>query len=73
MTKDGKDVDSTTYVDAACCYRPSSMVGLSVCHSSEPCKNSCTDGDAIWVEDSVWPEQPWIRWGSKSPMGRAIL
>ena len=25
---------STTYVDASCCYRPSSMV----CLSSEPCK-----------------------------------
>ena len=34
---------STTYVDAACCYRPSSVVCRSVCrsvcHTSEPCKN----------------------------------
>jgi len=29
----------TTYVHAVYCYRPSSMVCLSVCHSSEPCKN----------------------------------
>jgi len=29
---------STTYVDAACCYRQSSVVCWSVCHSSEPCK-----------------------------------
>jgi len=30
---------SSTYVDAAYCYRPSSVVCLSVCHSSQPCKN----------------------------------
>jgi len=30
---------STTYVDAACCYRPSNVVCQSVCYSSEPCKN----------------------------------
>jgi len=29
---------STMYVDATCCYRPSSVVCRSVCHSSEPCK-----------------------------------
>jgi len=33
---------STTYVDAVYCQRPSSVVclsvGLSVCHTSEPCK-----------------------------------
>jgi len=31
----------TTYVDAVCCYQPSSVVCrsvcLSVCHTSEPC------------------------------------
>ena len=31
---------STTYVDAAYCYRPSSAVCRSVCHTSEPYKNS---------------------------------
>jgi len=30
---------STTYEDAAYCYRPSSVVCRSVCHTSEPCKN----------------------------------
>jgi len=34
----------TTYVDAVYCYRPSSVVcrsvGLSVCHTSEPCKTA---------------------------------
>jgi len=27
-------------------------IGLSVCHTSEPCKDGQTDRDAIWVEDS---------------------
>jgi len=31
---------NTMYVDVDYCYRPSSMVSLLVCHSSEPCKNS---------------------------------
>ena len=61
---------STTYVDAAYCYRPSSMVCLSVCHTSEPCKNSCTDRDAIWVEDSGGPKEPCVRWRSRSPHGK---
>ena len=26
-------------------------VGLSVCHTSEPCKNGRSDRDAVWVED----------------------
>jgi len=30
---------STTYVDAAYCYRGSSVVCLSVCRDREPCKN----------------------------------
>jgi len=48
----------TTYVDAAYCYRPRSVVCrlsvcLSVCHSCEPCKNGWTDRDAVWVEDYI--------------------
>ena len=30
---------------------------LSVCHTSEPCKNVCTDRDAVWVEDSGGPRE----------------
>jgi len=45
-------------------------VSRSVCHSSEPCKNSWTDRDAVWVEDSAGPKEPCFRWGSRSPMGR---
>jgi len=61
---------STTYVDADYCYQPSSMVCLSVCHTSEPCKNGWTDWDAIWVEDSSGPREPCIRWRSRSSHGK---
>jgi len=44
-------------------------VGLSVCHTSEPAKNGCTDRDAVWVEDSGGPKEP-RRWGSRSPYGK---
>jgi len=64
---------STTYVDAAYCYRLSSVVCRSVCHNSEPCKKGCTDQDAVWVEYSGWPREPCIRWGSRSPTGRDNL
>ena len=30
----------TVYIDAAYYYQSSSLVGLLVCHTSEPCKNS---------------------------------
>jgi len=58
---------SNTYADAAYCYRPSSVVcpsvGLSlclpvcrsVCHTSEPCKNGCTNRAAVWVHDLGGP------------------
>ena len=65
---------STTYVDAANSYRPSSVVCrsvcLSVCHTSEPCKNGCTDRAAVWVEDLGGLWEPHIRWRSRSPMER---
>ena len=61
---------SITYVDAAYCYRPSSMVCWSLCHTSEPCKNGYTHRDAAWVEDLGGPREPCIIWGCRSPMGR---
>jgi len=61
---------STTYVDAAYHCRPSSVVCRSVWHTSKPCKNSCTDRDAVWVEDSGGPKKPCIRWGSRSSHGK---
>jgi len=46
-------------LDAAYCYRRSSVVclfvGLSVCHDHEPCKNCWTDGDAVWALTGVGP------------------
>jgi len=55
---------SSTYVDAAYCYRPSSVVCRSVCHISEPCKNGCTDRDAVWVVGSNGPKESCVSWGS---------
>jgi len=49
-----------TYIDAVYCYRLCSVVcrsvSQSVCHTSEPCKNSWTDQYVIWVEHSGGPE-----------------
>jgi len=68
---------STTYIDMAYCYRPSSVVCLSiclsVCHSSEPYKNGWTDQDAIWDAESRGPTVPHITWGADAPMGRGIF
>ena len=61
---------STTYIDAAYFYRPSSVVCRSVCHTSEPCKNGCTDRAAVWVEDLGGPGEPCIRLGPDPPMRR---
>jgi len=48
-------------------------VSLSVCHSSEPCKNFWTDRDTIWVEDSGGPKEPCIRCGPDHLWEGAIL
>jgi len=64
---------STSYVDAAYCYRPSSVICRSVCHTSEHCKNGWTDRATVWVEDSGGPRKPRIRWGSRYPIGRGKL
>jgi len=45
-------------------------VGVSVCHTSESCKNGCNDRDAVWVEDSGGPKEPCISWGPDPPMER---
>jgi len=60
----------TMYVDAVYFYRSSSVVSLSVCHDREPCKNDCTDRDAVWVEDSSGLREPCTRWGCRYPIGR---
>jgi len=65
------------YVNVAYCYRPSSvvcrLVCQSICHSSEPCKNGCTDQDGVWVEDSGGPKEPCITRGPDPPWEWAIL
>jgi len=49
-------------------------IHLLVCLShSEPCNNSWTNPDAIWVEDSGGPKAPCIRWGPDPPWEGAIL
>ena len=60
-------IAGTTYVDAASCYRPSSVVcrsvgrlvclsvGRSVCRSREPSKIGWTDRDAVWMWTRVGP------------------
>jgi len=67
-------ITRTMYVDAIYCYQPSSIVCWSVCrcvcHTSEPCENDCTDRDAVSVEDSCWPREACIRWGSRFPCAK---
>ena len=60
----------TMYIYVAYCYRPSSMVCWSACHTSEPRKNGCTDRDAVYVEDSHGHKEPCIRWGVHIPQGK---
>ena len=45
-------------------------VGLSVCHSREPCKNDRTDRDADWVVGLRELKELCIRWGPDPPMAR---
>ena len=63
------------YVNAAYCYRVSSVVCLSVCRSvcRETCRNGWTDPGAVWVVDSGGPNEPCIKWGSRSTCKAAIL
>jgi len=64
---------STMYIDAAYCYRPSSVVCQSVCHTSEPCKNGWTNQDAVWFENSGGPRKLCIRWGPDTPWEGTIF
>ena len=57
-------------IDAVCCYRPSSVVCPSVCHTSEPCENGWTDRGAVWVVDLAGPMESCVRWGLRSPYGK---
>ena len=58
---------TTTYIDAAYCYRPSSVVCRSVCLSqSSALQKRRTDRDAVWVVDSSGLKEPCITWRSWS-------
>jgi len=46
------------------------LLTMSVCHTSELCKNGCTDRDAVWFEDSGGPRNHVLDWGPDPPMGR---
>jgi len=59
---------STTYVDAADCYKLSSMVCLSVCHSSEPCKNGWTHQMPFALRTRVGPVNHVLDGGPDPPM-----
>ena len=48
-------------------------VGRSACHTGKPCKNCCTDRDAIGVEDSGGPRNHVLDWGPDPPWEGAIL
>ena len=39
------------------------MVCRSVCRTSEPCKNGCTDRVAVWDVDSGGSKEACVRWG----------
>jgi len=47
-------------------------VGLYVTVLS-PAKKGSTDQDAVWVEDSGWPNVPCIRWVPDPPWEGVIL
>jgi len=61
------------YVDAAYCYRPSSVVYRWVCRSVTVVSLAKTDRDAVSVEDSTGPKESCIRCGFRSPGDGAIF
>ena len=43
-----------------------------VSHTSEPCKNGCTDPDAVWVMGARMGRRNRVRWGSRGAEDVAI-
>jgi len=68
---------STTYVDAAYCYRPSSVVCrsvcLSVCCTSEPCKTAAPIDMLFGLRTVVGPRNSVLVGGPDLPREGAIL
>ena len=60
-------------LDTAYCYQPSSVVCRSVCHTSEPCKNDCTNRDAVWVEFWGGPKEPRVLDGVQIPPLEGVI
>jgi len=61
------------YVDAAYCYRLSSVVCLSVCHSSEHCRNGWTDEMPFGLRTHVGPGNHVLHRGPDPPWEEAML
>jgi len=49
------------------------VVCRSVCHTSERCKNGCTDRDAVWVEDSGGPIGTMNQMGGSDPPWEGVI
>jgi len=63
----------TAYVDAAYCYRPSSVVCLSVCLSVTlviPAKTAELIKMSFGLRTRVGPGEPCVRWESRFSVGR---
>ena len=64
-----------TYVDAAFCYRASSVVCrsvcLSVCHTSEPCKTAEPIKMPFWLRTRVGQRNHVLDGDPDCPMGRS--
>jgi len=65
----------STYVDAAYCYRPSSVVCRSVLclWQSWATQKRLKDRDAVWDAESNGPKEPRIRWEYKFKKGRGTF
>ena len=61
------------YVDAAYCYRRSSMVCRSLCHSSEPCKMAELIEMPFGLRTRVGLENHVLDWGQDPPYRKEQL
>ena len=61
------------YVDAAYCYRRSSVVCRSLCHNSEPCKMAELIEIPFGLRTRVGPENHVLHWGQDPLWEGAIL
>ena len=64
---------STTYVDVDYCCRPSSVVCVSVCHTSEPCKTAEPIEMPFGLRTLVGPVNHVLDRGPDPPLEGAFL